>query len=80
MPIDTPRIQPVVTPPSVALDDELRVRRGTATPATKPEPEAPLVERRVRSDRRKRREQRRGALELRSRRDRRAASRLDLDA
>ena len=80
MPLDTPRIQPVGTPPVVALDDELRVRRGTAATPPRSEPGAPSVERRVQPERRQRREGRRDVLELRARRDRRAASRLDLDA
>ncbi|MCG3169948.1 MAG: hypothetical protein CALGDGBN_01478 [Pseudomonadales bacterium] len=80
MPIDTPRIQPIVTPPAVALDDEVRVRRAAAAARLKAEPERPVVERRVQPERRQRRDKRNGPLELRARRDRRAASRVELDA
>ncbi len=81
MAIEPPRIQPVMTPIGAVLDDELRVRRGaSAPPPPKSDSGAPPLERRVQSERRKRRDARRGSVELRARRDRRAASRLDIDA
>lgn len=80
MPIDTPRIQPIVTPPAAALDEEPRVRRGAPTAPMKQEAERPVVERRGQTERRQRKEKRAPALELRARRDRRAASRVEFDA
>jgi len=80
MSIDIPRLQPVVTPTAAALDDELRVKRATRVEPLPSELAQPGVERRVVPERRSRAERRQGPLELRARRDRRAATRIDLNA
>jgi hypothetical protein len=80
MSIDIPRVQPIVTPPAAALNDDLRVQQ---TPRVDPVPAAgarPRVERRVVPDRRARQERRLAALDLRARQDRRIATRVDVDA
>jgi len=80
MSIDIPRVLPVVTPPAAALDDELRVKQSARVDPIPSDPGHPRVERRVVPDRRATTEQRRAALELRARRDRRTQGRIDVNA
>jgi hypothetical protein len=80
MSIDIPRVLPIVTPPAAALDDELRVKQSARIDPIPSEPGKPRVERRVVPERRTRTEQRRAALELRARRDRRTQRGIDVNA
>ena len=80
MSIDIPRVLPVVTPPAAALDDELRVKQSARVDPIPSDLGHPRVERRVVPDRRTSTEQRRAALELRARRDRRTKGRIDVNA
>ncbi|MBP6382240.1 MAG: hypothetical protein KBG29_14215 [Pseudomonadales bacterium] len=80
MSIDIPRVLPVATPPAAALDDELRVKQSARVDPIPSDPGHPRVERRVVPERRTRTEQRRAALDLRARRDRRTQGRLDINA
>ena len=80
MSIDIPRVQPVVTPPAAALDDELRVKQSARVDPIPSDPGHPRIERRVVPERRVRTERRRPALELRAGRDRRAVGGIDVDA
>lgn len=80
MSIDVPRLQPVVTPPGAVLDEELRVKRAARVEPIPSELAKPRVERRVVPERRTRAELRQAALELRARRDRRAGTRVDVNA
>ena len=80
MSIDIPRVLPIVTPPAAALDDELRVKQSTRVDPIPSDAGKPRVERRVVPERRTRTEQRRAALELRARRDRRTQRGIDVNA
>jgi len=79
MSIDIPRIQPVITPPEASHDDALMVHKTAPTQRIEEELGRAHLERRSQPERRRRREARQGALDLRSGQQRRGSTGTHID-